>query len=100
MKKLSKESKAEIESILDRALDDVEFRELLMENPEKALKDAKLTPQEKELVGSLKRVALEEYGINVKQYRAVTRDNGFKLTAPDSDKNPDVQQEPPKKGKN
>ena len=76
---LTEEGKARIERVLEQALRDISFRELLLENPNEALKDTDLTNQEKIMLHSLHRVALEEWGLDVRKYRAYLRDNGFKV---------------------
>lgn len=72
-------AKARIERVLDRALNDIEFREKLVANPLEALKDSDLTAEERNVVGTLKRVQLEEWGVDVRKYRMALSDNGFKI---------------------
>ena len=67
-----------IKDILDRAATDIAFREQLMQNPHQALADLNLTKEEVELIAPLRRVPLEEAGIDVRKARAFLRDNGAK----------------------
>ncbi|MBP5076638.1 hypothetical protein [Pseudomonas chlororaphis] len=69
----------EIQFILARASDDIEFRELLLTQPEEALKDSSLSAEEKSVVANLKKVQLEEWGIDVRRFRAAVSDNGFRM---------------------
>lgn len=78
---LSQETKAKVEEILKRATEDVAFREELIANPDTALSNSDLSDDEKKLVGSLRRVKLEEWGVDVKHYRMVLRDNGNKMSS-------------------
>lgn len=78
---LTHDGKMRVERVLDRALNDIEFREKLVANPREALKDTDLTPEEREVVGTLKRVALEEWGVDVRKYRMALSDNGFQIIA-------------------
>lgn len=75
--------KARVEAVLRRAAEDIEFRTRLMNDPESALSDTDLTEEEKQLVASMRRVGLEEWGIDVRPFRAFLRDNGNKITALD-----------------
>lgn len=76
---LTEEGKQRIESILNRAANDIEFRDLLLEEPKIALKNTDLTDEEVEVLGSMRRVKLEEWGIDVRRFRAWMRDNGNKV---------------------
>jgi hypothetical protein len=76
---LTVEGKARVEALLARALEDIEFRELLLDDPDQAMRETDLTPDEKKMVYSMHRVALEEWGVDVRRYRAFLRDNGFKI---------------------
>lgn len=78
---LTPEAKARVEGVLSRALNDIQFREKLLANPAEALKDTDLTAEERNVVGTLKRVQLEEWGVDVRDYRALLMDNGFKIGA-------------------
>jgi hypothetical protein len=74
--KLSEESKKNLEKVLDRAAEDIEFRERLLSSPAAALKDSGLSKEEIKGVSDLRRVGLEEWGINVRKFRTIMRDNG------------------------
>jgi hypothetical protein len=81
--KVSPRGKERIQQFLNRAAEDIEFRELLLRDPVKLLSDAKVTGGEKllseydkVLLFSLRRVALEEAGIDVRAARSFLRDNG------------------------
>lgn len=76
---LTPEAKQRIESILERASADIRFREELLRDPQAALASSDLTSEEVRILSSLKRVALEEWGIDVRRFRAFLRDNGFKI---------------------
>jgi hypothetical protein len=78
---LTPDTKAKVERVLQRALDDVEFRELLTLNPVEALRDVDLGSAEKTILGRMKRVQLEEWGIDMRRYRVMARDNGNKVSA-------------------
>ncbi|MER5641170.1 Os1348 family NHLP clan protein [Kitasatospora sp. NPDC002227] len=74
---LSAESKARVEAVLGRAASDTEFRQMLTSNPAAALADTNLTGQEREMLASMKRVALEEWGVEVRTFRNFILDDGF-----------------------
>jgi hypothetical protein len=79
--KLSPEDKATIQAILDRAAVDIEFREALLRDPQVVLDPKRQAPQKLSdnamtVLFSMRRVALEEMGINVRASRAFLRDNG------------------------
>ncbi|WP_367319773.1 hypothetical protein [Streptomyces sp. HUAS ZL42] len=74
---LTAEGKQRIEGILARAAEDIEFREALLLSPETALSDTELTESERELLATMKRVALEEWGVDVRKFRAFLMDNGY-----------------------
>lgn len=76
---LDKEAKKRVEAVLSRAAEDIEFRELLLADPEAALKDSDLTDGEKTALGTMRRVALEEWGVDVRRFRAFLMDNGSKF---------------------
>lgn len=76
---LTIEAKARVEAVLARALEDIAFRELLTVNPVLALEDSGLTVDEIKVVSTMRRVALEEWGIDVRKYRTFLLDNGFKI---------------------
>lgn len=77
---LSVEGKVRVEKVLDKALTNIEFREHLLDDPWAALNETDLTPDEKKMMFTLHRVALEEWGIDVRRFRSFLRDNGFKLS--------------------
>jgi len=83
VKPLTPEGKERVETVLRRAAEDIGFRELLMENPTVALKDTDLTEDEARVLASMRRVALEEWGVDVRSFRSFVLDNGNKLTVPD-----------------
>lgn len=69
-------AKARVEGVLTRAAKDIEFRELLLADPAGALADTDLTDDEKAMLGAGRRVALEEWGVDVRRFRAFLMDNG------------------------
>jgi hypothetical protein len=77
---LTEEGKKRIGSVLERAVNDIEFRELLLANPSAALQDSGLTNEEFEVLSSMRRVKLEEWGVDVRRFRAWMRDNGNKIS--------------------
>ncbi len=79
LKPLTAEGKQRVEAILTRAAGDIEFRELLLVDPEAALSDADLTEDERRALTSMRRVALEEWGVDVRQFRTFLMDNGAKI---------------------
>lgn len=74
------QTRAVVEEILTRAIDDISFRETLILNPAEALKDYPLSAEEKEIVASLKKAKLEEWGIDTRRHLAVCMDNGNRMT--------------------
>jgi hypothetical protein len=50
----------------------------MVSDPGRALADTDLTEGEKHMLSSMRRVALEEWGVDVRKYRAFLRDNGYK----------------------
>lgn len=76
-----------IYEFLDRIRDDVVFREAVVKDPQVVFSVATsriplaklLRPNLLEVMGKLRRVALEEIGIDVAPYRDEIRDNGFKI---------------------
>lgn len=80
---LTTDGKERVESVLRRAAEDITFRELLLENPAEALKDTDLTEDEAAVLGTMRRVALEEWGVDVRSFRSFVLDNGNKLTVPE-----------------
>jgi hypothetical protein len=77
---LTEAGRQRIDSILVQASEDIGFRERLLEDPRSALADKGLTPDELEMLSSMRRVALEEWGVDVRRYRSFLRDNGNKVT--------------------
>ena len=75
---MSSEGKARIEALLQRASEDPEFRHSLLNNTDEALQSTDLTDDEKASVRDMRRVKLEEIGVDVRPYRAMLRDNGAK----------------------
>ncbi|MEU6077215.1 Os1348 family NHLP clan protein [Micromonospora sp. NPDC047074] len=76
---LMPDARRRVRTVLERAAQDIEFRELLLSDPQAALRDTDLTNEEKVAVGVMKRVALEEWGIDVRRHRAFLMDNGWKV---------------------
>ena len=76
---LTIEGKARVERVLERALTDISYRERLRDDPWSALNDTDLRPDEKKMLFAMHRVALEEWGIDVRRFRSFLRDNGFKI---------------------
>lgn len=77
---LKPETKQIIEQLLAKACTDIQFRELLLRKPESALADSGLSVEEIGVLTTMKRVALEEWGIDVRRFRSFLRDNGNKIT--------------------
>ncbi|WP_280381672.1 hypothetical protein [Nocardia wallacei] len=69
-------AKVRVEAVLSRAAEDIEFRELLLADPAAALAETDLTDDEKAILGTGRRVALEEWGVDVRRFRAFLMDNG------------------------
>ena len=80
---LTPEGKERVEAVLRRAANDIAFREQLLAQPSEALKDTDLTSEEAEVLASMRRVALEEWGVDVRNFRSFVLDNGNKLTVPE-----------------
>lgn len=80
---LTPDGKVRVEAVLRRAADDIGFRESLLSNPSEALKDTDLTAEEAGVLASMRRVALEEWGVDVRSFRSFVLDNGNKLTVAD-----------------
>lgn len=70
--------KEQIEGILRRASEDIEFRNLLLRSPAEALRETGLGEKEQSLLAAMRRVSLEEWGVDVRRFRAFLRDNGNK----------------------
>jgi hypothetical protein len=79
---LTPDGKERVEAVLRRAADDISFRELLLSNPSEALKDTDLTATEADVLAKMRRVALEEWGVDVRSFRSFVLDNGNKVTVP------------------
>lgn len=84
---LTTSEKQAVERILTRAAEDIGFREALLRDPQSVLHpdaaDERLVatvgdlgPDAATLLFSMRRVALEEAGINVRSSRLFLRDNG------------------------
>lgn len=76
---LTNEARGRVERVLARAVEDIGFREELISNPAEALSGEDLTDEERELLTSMKRVALEEWGIDVRASRTFLMDNGWRF---------------------
>ncbi len=73
-----------MQAIIDRSANDINFRENLISNPDEALSVyPRLTSKEKEILSSMRRVGLEELGIDTSGIRGKDADNGFKLSRSD-----------------
>jgi hypothetical protein len=68
--------KAIIQAILNKAVEDLEFRAVLTSNPGNLPEIAGLGKDERTLLFSLRRVAMEEAGIDVRACRRFMNDNG------------------------
>jgi len=77
---LSADAKQRLEDVLTRAANDIEFRNRLLADPTAALSNSGLGADEITVLSSMRRVALEEWGVDVRRYRAFLRDNGTKVT--------------------
>lgn len=82
---LSQSEEIIIYGILERATADIEFRELILNNPDQVLEPFKNILSEASLnaLKMYRRVALEELGIDLRRFRegGSTRDNGAKVTS-------------------
>ncbi|MEC9041039.1 MAG: hypothetical protein VX787_16105 [Pseudomonadota bacterium] len=84
---LNEVEKILIYEFLERIQNDAHFKQAVIENPEVALASASpnltyaklLRPNLLQVMGDLRRVALEEIGIDVAPFRDSVSDNGFKL---------------------
>lgn len=76
---LTAQTKAIVEEILIRAAKDVTFREELLHSPQEALKNSGLKPEEIEVMAGLKKVKLEEWGIDTRSHLMMVKDNGYKI---------------------
>lgn len=75
---LTPEGKVRVETVLARAAQDISFRELLLADPVAALSDTDLTEEERHALASMRRVALEDWGVDVRRFRTFLMDNGNK----------------------
>jgi hypothetical protein len=75
---LTPEGKVRVEGVLARAAQDITFRELLLSDPVAALADTDLTEDERHALSSMRRVALEDWGVDVRRFRTFLMDNGNK----------------------
>jgi hypothetical protein len=82
-------ARARVEAILARSAEDITFREQLLADPDAALADTDLTEPEKAALGTMRRVALEEWGVDVRRFRAFLMDNGNRFYS-DGDLDPCV----------
>lgn len=76
MATLSTEGRARVEAVLRRAAEDIGFREQLLTEPDVALEGVELDAQEREVLTSMRRTALEEWGVDVRRFRTFLMDNG------------------------
>ncbi len=65
-------------AVLDRAAIDITFRQKLLDSPYETLAELGLPEHEANLLAPMRRVALEEYGVDVRRFRPFLRDNGAK----------------------
>lgn len=79
MATLTTEGKARVEAVLRRAADDIRFREQLLTEPAVALEGIELEREEREVLTSMRRTALEEWGVDVRRFRAFLMDNGNRV---------------------
>ena len=86
---LTETEKVIIYNFLDQVKASESFKQAVLTNPELTLSLAKptvsfadlLRPNILEILGKLRRVALEEIGVDVSNYRDSVGDNGFKMMA-------------------
>jgi hypothetical protein len=76
---LTDEGRARVQAVLTRAAEDIEFRERLLSDADGALASTDLTPEEKSVLSVMRRVALEEWGVDVRRFRSFLRDNGNRI---------------------
>ena len=79
--RLTTQSRDRIVQCLLRAANDISYREQLLNAPEAALQTSGLDPDEIRMVSTMRRVGLEEWGIDVRRFRSFLRDNGNKVSA-------------------
>ena len=80
---ITEDGRKRVQDLLTRAAGDIEFRELLMENPSEALAGTDLTDAEKTAISGLRHVALEEWGVDVRAFHSFILDNGNGFTMPE-----------------
>jgi hypothetical protein len=73
---LTTEGKARVEAVLRKAAEDIRFREQLLTDPAAALEGMELTAEEREMLSSMRRTALEEWGVDIRRFRTFLMDNG------------------------
>ncbi len=84
---LTELEKVLVYDFLERVQRDAHFKQAVIENPEVALSSASpnltyaklLRPNILRVMGELRRVALEEVGIDIAPFRDDLQDNGFKV---------------------
>lgn len=76
---LSEQGRLRVQSVLTRAAEDIEFRELMLRDADAALATTDLLPEEKRALSNMRRVALEEWGVDTRRFRSFLRDNGNKI---------------------
>lgn len=76
---LDDDARRRVEAVLARASEDIAFREQLLADPAAALAGSDLSVEEREALSSMRRVALEEWGVDVRRFRAFLMDNGNKF---------------------
>lgn len=64
---------------MSQAAQDIAFRERLQTAPREVLLAQGLTEEEAAVVADLRRVKLEEWGVDVRRFRSFLRDNGNKI---------------------
>lgn len=79
MSTLSIGGKSRVEAVLRQAAEDIRFREQLLTEPAGALEGFDLTPEERQVLSSMRRTALEEWGVDVRRFRTFLMDNGNRV---------------------
>jgi hypothetical protein len=77
---LTFEQKSRIETMLDKAVSDDEFRNDLLSQPKRLLAQFKLSRKEVDVLSEMSMMELEELGIDVRQYRSFLRKDGQKFS--------------------
>jgi hypothetical protein len=75
---IKKEDKAKIEALFSRALYDVGFRKELLREPSLYLTEVGLELDIVACLADLQRSSFEEIGINIRAYRHLLREDGYK----------------------